>query len=340
MLMSFLLSLPRILHICGETFLSCLVLFDVFLEYGFGFFGITSSNIFLNSFGFVVLLHSLILSVYVLHESLHGNLFQSRYWNSFWGRLLLWVNGGCYARFSDLAQLHLLHHTKQIDILPYNPCEMYKTIPRVYQRGILWAEWLYFPILYFSLQWRAILLPFTLDGTHNAGKIRIILILIVRGLGFSTLMWFSPKGLTLYFLCYITKIHVIRSMDAFQHTYESVCSNDIWTLRKKGREYELDNTYSLGGQGWLSKAVNLLILNFGYHTAHHDNMKTPWYKLPCSDAALNPHYISFSTVWTNYHRFRITRLLKGTGTAKDESGNLSLSKFYGAVDLSLLINTF
>ncbi len=109
---------------------------------------------------------------------------------------------------------------------------------------------------------------------------------------------------------------------------------------KRDRAHEQANTFSnLVSQRypWL----NLLILNFSYHNAHHELMKCPWYNLPALDRTLfrgdEPHYIPLPKLVRNYHRFRVSRIFSGQGSARDAAGNPSLDAFYGAVEVSLLV---
>lgn len=67
-------------------------------------------NMRLNALGVVLLTHSLVLSAYLSHEFMHGTIFTNMKWNAVGGNLMLWLNGGCYARFKDLAQEHIAHH--------------------------------------------------------------------------------------------------------------------------------------------------------------------------------------------------------------------------------------
>lgn len=70
-------------------------------------------NMRLNALGVVLLTHSLVLSAYLSHEFMHGTIFtnmKNMKWNAVGGNLMLWLNGGCYARFKDLAQEHIAHH--------------------------------------------------------------------------------------------------------------------------------------------------------------------------------------------------------------------------------------
>ena len=89
--------------------------------------------------------------------------------------------------------------------------------------------------------------------------------------------------------------------------------------------------------------LNLLVLNFGYHNAHHTAMKCPWHSLHELDRHLyageKTHYLTRPQLLKNYHRFRIARIFSGQGKAIDEQGNLNLDTFYGAVGVSFLVKS-
>ena len=60
------------------------------------------ANIWLNSLGIVLLTHSLVLSAYMSHDFMHGAIFTNMRWNAVGGNIMLWLNGGCYAKFKHL----------------------------------------------------------------------------------------------------------------------------------------------------------------------------------------------------------------------------------------------
>lgn len=74
----------------------------------------------LNVLGVVLLAHSLIISAYLSHEFMHGTIFAERKWNAVGGNIMLWLNGGCYARFKDLTQDHIAHHINRVDFASFN----------------------------------------------------------------------------------------------------------------------------------------------------------------------------------------------------------------------------
>ena len=57
------------------------------------------SNFILNIIGVFLITHSLVYSAYLTHEFMHGTIFKTRRWNSVFGNIMLWLNGGCYNGF-------------------------------------------------------------------------------------------------------------------------------------------------------------------------------------------------------------------------------------------------
>jgi fatty acid desaturase len=295
------------------------------------------SNGWLNVLGTALLSHSLILSAYIAHEFMHGTIFAERKWNAVGGNIALWLNGGCYARFKDLARDHIAHHVNRVDFSAFNLPAFINSLPSPLRHLILVLEWLYFPVISLLLQWRAITAPFS-NYQRRDERLRVTLILAVRGLLFSLLGLVSLKSLALYFVAYISMITVLRFMDAFQHTYGVF---PVGTpLPKLDYTYEQANTYTtlMSQRYWW---LNLLLLNFGYHNAHHEVMKCPWYSLHELDKELSEkqkvHRLTLPQLLVNYHYFRMERIFNGQGQATDEQGNLQLDAFYGAIGVSMLV---
>ena len=69
----------------------------------------------MNILGTILLTHCLIFSAYLSHEFMHGTIFTNMRLNTIFGNIMLWINGGCYARFKDLAQQHICHHISKVD---------------------------------------------------------------------------------------------------------------------------------------------------------------------------------------------------------------------------------
>ncbi|MFA9202044.1 MAG: fatty acid desaturase, partial [Candidatus Nanopelagicaceae bacterium] len=300
----------------------------------FGYFSglllLVSANGWFNLLGVILLTHSLILSAYLSHELMHGNIFKSGTWNKRFGQVMLWLNGGCYYGFQNLMVQHIAHHVKRVDVFTFDIPSAIKNIPSSLRLIIVALEWLYFPVVSFWSRWHSLIILWQNSKLHGE-QTRILLTLIFRGCLFSLLALVSIKALLLYFLAYIGMITVLRWIDAFQHTYEAfpVGAN----LPKRDRTHEQKHTYS----NLISRRypwLNSLFLNFGYHNAHHANMKCPWYRLQSLDDELfknNPpkQHISIAKQLTNYHQFRVTRLFTGQGEVLKEAEKLCFKKFYG-----------
>ncbi|HIK54024.1 MAG TPA: fatty acid desaturase [Synechococcales cyanobacterium M55_K2018_004] len=307
------------------------------LAYAGGILLILQASLGWNVLGVGLLTHALVLSAYWSHEFMHGTIFERRSWNTAWGNLMLWINGSCYARFDDLAKLHIGHHVNRVDFHPIDLSAYVRSLPPFLRSLILGLEWLYFPALAFLMRFRSITAPFW-KADRKDERWRVMLIFLVRTSLFIGLAVLSMKAVLLYFVAFVAMIHVLRFVDAFQHTYEVFPMGT--PVPKRDRAHEQANTFSnLVSQRypWL----NLLILNFSYHNAHHELMKCPWYNLPALDRTLfrgdEPHYIPLPKLVRNYHRFRVSRIFSGQGSARDAAGNPSLDAFYGAVEVSLLV---
>lgn len=268
---------------------------------------------------------------------MHGTIFADMKWNAVGGNIILWLNGGCYAKFKDLAQEHIAHHINRVDFSAFNLPTFIKNLPAPIRGSILVLEGLHFPAISFLLQWRAMFAPFWHPQRQDE-RLRVTLILLLRGLCFALLGLASLKALGLYLLSFTGMVIVLRFMDAFQHTYEVFPIGS--PLPKRDRTYEQINTFTnlISRRYWW---LNLLLLNFGYHNAHHELIKCPWHSLHKLDRDLftgeETNYPTLQQLLANYHRFRVARIFSGQGQAVDTQGNLAIDTFYGAVGVSFLV---
>lgn len=319
-----------------KPFWNAVAIIYTFMGYLGGITLLILPGIGLNVLGVILLTHSLLISAYLSHELMHGSIFKKRHLNVTFGKVMLWFNGGCYYGFETLTLLHIAHHVDRADIITFDIPQAIQKQPHILQQIILALEWLYFPVTAFWSRWQWIISPWR-NLERRKERLRTVIILAIRGGMFAILGLISPKALLLYFLSYVGMITVLRWMDAFQHTYEGFPPGT--KLPRRNRAHEQINTFSnLFSQrySWL----NLLLLNFGYHNAHHTVMKCPWHSLHELNKELMKHdnirYVSLREQFINYHRFRITRLIKGQGEAIDNNGNFTFEKFYGAIDVSFL----
>ncbi len=298
---------------------------------------ILQANLWLNAIGIIALTHGLILSAYLAHEFMHGTIFTSIKWNTVFGAVTLWLNGACYSRFQDLAKMHIAHHVDRVDFCRFDLGNFLNSLPVFVRNSLLVLEGLYFPALAFMTRFRSITAPFWVTE-RKAERWRIIAIAAIRLSLFALLGIVSLKALLLYFVAYINMIHILRFVDCFQHTYEVF---EIGSpIPKRDRAHEQANTFS-NLISMKHRWLNLLLLNFGYHNAHHELMKCPWYRLPDLDRACfkgtEAQYVTLSQLLWNYHRFRVSRIFSGQGTAIDEAGDLNLENFYGGIEVSFLV---
>jgi len=133
----------------------------------------------------------------------------------------------------------------------------------------------------------------------------------------------------------------LRFMDAFQHTYEVFASNSLQAAPsdpKRDLRYEYENTYSnlIAERCWW---LNLLVLNFAYHNAHHVRPTLPWYRLRALHGSLygakDRQVIACRELLASYHRHRVARIFANDCGSVAASGNRAGS-FLGAVGVSFL----
>ena len=157
------------------------------------------------------------------------------------------------------------------------------------------------------------MLPFVRPAyAHNRG--RVLKVALIRGSLFALLAWYSPLAALYYILAYFLMMHVLRFMDAFQHTYEifETLERERGTeARQFDRDYEHANTYS----NLISTKyprLNLLVLNFCYHNAHHFKQAIPWHRLPALHHELygddDSQLIPFRNQLFSYYRHRVARM--------------------------------
>jgi len=329
-------SLNRYLHQDKPTW-NAIALLYTFSSYIGGITLILQPNGWLNVVGVIFLTHGLILSAYLTHEFMHGTIFSSMKWNTAFGTVMLWLNGACYTRFQDLARLHIAHHIERVDFCRFNLAQFLNSLPTLLRKGLLMLEWLHFPALAFLTRFRSMTAPFWMAERKDE-RWHVVIVAGIRSSLFVLLGFVSLKALLLYFVAYISMINILRFVDCFQHTYEVI---EIGSpIPKLDRAHEQANTFS-NPISLKYRWLNLLLLNFGYHNAHHELMKCPWHSLPDLDRELikstKVNYVTLPQLVRNYHCFRISRIFSEQGTAVDATGNLNLEGFYGAIEVSFLV---
>lgn len=249
--------------------------------YGVGLWLMTSSNLAVALLATLWFAHALIIAAYLFHEFAHDTIFARHDTNSWGGVLMTWLTGSCYARYEHLRHKHVRHHVDRADVISLDTKALVQSLHPFMRRSVLLLEWCYVPAIELLMHAFVIMLPF-LREERRADRKRVTLILLVRGIVFAALAYYSIQALLLYVVAYLIMVTVLRFADAFQHTYDAYAipeSDQMPADKLRDKAYEQANTYSnLVSVRW--PWLNLLILNFPYHNAHHEQLAVPWYRLP------------------------------------------------------------
>jgi fatty acid desaturase len=194
-------------------------------------------------------------------------------------------------------------------------------------------EWFYIPahdmIMHAIMVFGAFIIP-----ARRAQRWRNALVIAVRGTLFASLAWFFPWAALGYVVAYLLMMTVLRFMDALQHDYGGtpVLFEDVAMPHRGDRTYEQAHTFS-NPLSLKHPWVNLLVLNFGYHNAHHAQPITPWFRLPALHRELfgdsTERVILFWPSWKSFHRYRVSRVI-GESTSEEGDAYLQLARV-GAV---------
>ncbi len=300
---------------------------------------LTRHDVSVNVTGVVLAAHSLIYSAYLIHDCIHQAIFASAAANDRLGCILSWLNGASVANYQRLKKKHLRHHIDRLDVVTFDYRAALRRSPSWVRHVALGLEWAYVPAVELLMRGMIVAKPFS-AGTATE-RTRVVVVSALRLTFFIALALVSFKAVLLYALAYMLFLTVLRFMDAFQHTYEVSASYSLDAAAadpKRDLRYEYENTYSnlVGERFWW---LNLLVLNFPYHNAHHVRPNVPWYRLRALHRALygekDQQVIPCRALLASYHNHRVTRVLS------DDYGSVSMSgdragAFLGAIGVSFL----
>ena len=310
-----------------------------FAGWALGVWLLTRPEIVLNVAGVLLTAHALVCSGYMIHECAHQIVFARIASNDRLGMLMSWLNGACLADYQRLKTKHLRHHTDRLDVVTFDYRAVLRAAPVWVRRAVLALEWAYVPVI--ELLMRAMIVVWPCRYGTVRERVRTVGLLGVRVALWVALALISLKAIVLYAVSYLIFLHVLRFMDAFQHTYEIFPSQSLSPAPadpRRTRRYEYENTYSnLVAIRW--PWLNLLVLNFPYHNAHHAKTGAPWYELPSLHRELYGEHDSqvmpCRDLIVNYHRHRVERVLAEDYGSVAEAGQRA-SGFLGAVGVSFL----
>lgn len=304
-----------------------------------GIWMLARPGVWTNAAGVLLTAHALVCSAYLIHDCVHHAIFARTVANDRLGLLMSWINGACVASYQRLKKKHLRHHADRLDVVTFDYRAALRRSPGWVQRTVLALEWVYVPAVELWIRGMIVAAPFSW-GTA-AERTRVLSVLAVRLALLCALALISVKAVLLYALAYLLFLTVMRFMDAFQHTYEVFASHSLEAAAADPRRdlrFEYENTYSnlLHERWWW---LNLLVLNFPYHNAHHVRPGVPWHRLPALHRALyaekDRQVITCRELLGSFHRYRVARVMAENYGSVAADGNRA-GDFLGAVGVSFL----
>lgn len=331
---------PRVFRHADGVFPNLLVIAYALSGYAGGLWMMAAGNLATALVGTLWFAHALIIAAYLFHEFAHDTIFTRHEANVWGGVLMTWLTGSCYARYEHLRHKHIRHHIDRADVISLDTKALLRSAPVALRRLVLMLEWCYMPAVELLMHGYVMVLPF-LREERRAERGRVLAILAARVMAFSALGYFSPQALVLYIVAYLIMITVLRFADAFQHTYDAYAileSAQVPEDKLRDKTYEQSNTYSnLVSLRW--PYLNLLLLNFPYHNAHHAQLAVPWYRLPALHRKLygdgHRQIIPMSRLLYPFHRHRVKRVLSDDYGVVDTAAGKA-DGFIGAVSVSFL----
>ena len=256
--------------------------------------------------------HAMVLAAYLVHEAAHQTLFASPRANHWTGEVMNFMAGTPYASFDRIRHMHIRHHVERADLTCFDPKELIRRRP-VLRRFLEALEWAYLPAVEVLMRLQLICRPIFVPSQRRylpraAGMLLLrVGLLVLLGL-------YSAKAVLLYGVAVLLQMRVLNFFDAFHHTFEQyrVLPEETIPLNGRSRAYEQDNTYSnliSTRSSWL----NLLVLNFVYHNAHHHRPSVPWWRLPAVHRSLygdnnTPALLTSRELLATWHRNRVRRV--------------------------------
>lgn len=272
-----------------------------------------SGSVFLNLIGGLLLAHAMVIAAYLLHECAHNSIFKDNKYHVYFGNVLMWITGSCYGNYHDIQHKHFRHHADKADVVAFDYREKLQQYPLLVKvMGIL--EWAYIPAVEIMMHLLVLILPFTMESRKHR-RSRVIVVAMVRIPLFIYLASISLSFAVIYPFAYMLFLTVLRFMDTHQHTYEiyeTLEQKRGKEARRFNREYEHRNTFS-NLVSVKYPVLNLLVLNFGYHNAHHTKAGLPWYRLPELHTELygddRSQVFPFFNLIKSFHKYRVVRAL-------------------------------
>jgi fatty acid desaturase len=330
---------PRTLFRCREDAIAHSLVVSYTIVCWVGSFGLMgAASVALNIVGLLLCAHTMVLAAYLIHEAAHQTLCVSRHANHLLGETMNFIAGSSYASFERIRVMHIRHHMDRADLV----CFDFKNFMRSHStvmHSLRVLEWAYIPAAEILMHLQVVLRPLFARSQRRYLP-RVIVMFVIRGALLALLCYWSVKAVLLYALAVFLQLHLLNLFDAFHHTFEQFVIEPDQPIAMTGRDraYEQANTYSnlvSNRHPWL----NALVLNFGYHNAHHHRPSVPWWRLPALHRDLygddTPAVMSVPELLATWHRNRVRRVfaedygVPGSGARRADS-------FIGAHGVSFL----
>ncbi len=282
------------------------------IGYLVGLVGVLHDALWINIFGLLLLGHAMTIAAYMVHECSHNTVFRSNPDNARLGSMLLWLVGSSYGAYEDIRYKHFRHHVDNDDVVWFDYEGFFVRHPRMLQVTKA-LEWCYIPahclIMHLVTMVSGFLIP---ERRDQRG--RNVAVLVIRGGLFFLLCWISPKAGLFYVMAYLIMVTILRFMDSLEHDYPYRLNlyTDEPSPHKGDLVWEQEHTFSPVislRYDW----VNWLVLNFGYHNAHHARPTTPWFRLPGLHRELfgggRETVIPFLAQLRIFHKYRVDRIM-------------------------------
>jgi fatty acid desaturase len=329
---------PRIFRDVHAASINSLVMTATLLGWVGSFYLMARPQILLDLLGVLLCAQSMVWAAYLIHEAAHQALFAHPRLNRLAGETASFIAGSCYASFERIRKLHIRHHVDRADLYCFDYRAFIDRHPRLC-RVLQVLEWAYIPatevLMHLQVIWRPLFVK-----SQRAYLPRAMWMLVARAVLLALLAIWSLKALVLYCVSYAVLLHALNFFDCFQHSFETftVSADEPIPLNKRDRAYEQANTYSnlvSIRYPWL----NLIILNFAYHNAHHHRASLPWYRLPALHQELfgadARQVLPSRGLLANWHRYRVRRVTAADYGAP-QPGADAAAGFIGAHGVSFL----
>jgi fatty acid desaturase len=276
-----------------------------------GFTGLFSSNWAVNALATLALAHGMVVAAYLIHECGHNLVFKRAAHNARLGRFMSWLCGASYGTYEDIRYKHFRHHVDNDDVVWFDYDGFFERHPLV-TRATRVLEWFYVPAHDLILHGVMVLTSFVIPQRRNQ-RARNVIVIAIRGGIFLALLVMAPRVAVLYVVAYLLMMHVLRFMDSVQHDYgyHTTLFDYVEPPHKGDTAWEQEHTFSNPISlrwPWL----NWLVLNFGYHNAHHADMNVSFFRLPELHREMTGNdpsrIIPFGAQLRLYHRNRVSRV--------------------------------